>query len=419
MKILWVTNQIFPEISKELGMDSSKTGGWMFALAEGLKTHNNLELIICSVANIKAIVEKKIDGIQYFVLPSKLPTQYYDKKLSPIWAKFINQITPDIVHIHGTENAHGLVLVDTCPNLIYVTSIQGIISECAKFYHQGISSKEIFYNLTLRDIVRMDTIWQAKRKFVKRGINELRFLKKINNVIGRTDWDYSLTQKINPLRNYHFCNENLRSEFYNSKKWNFEYIEPHTIFMSQGYYPLKGLHEVVKSISLVKKKYPKVKLKIAGGDIISKKTLKERLKFSGYGKFLTKLIKQYQLEDNIQFIGSLDTKGMIENYLKCQLFISASSIENSSNSIGEAQILGTPTIASFVGGNFNMISHESTGFLYRFEAAHMSAHFICKIFEDNILSNQISINSIKIAQERHDSSVNINKLLDIYKSLLN
>ena len=137
----------------------------------------------------------------------------------------------------------------------------------------------------------------------------------------------------------------------------------------------------------------------------------------GYSKYLNHLIRKYKLENAIQFVGYLDEAEMIQEYLNCHVFICPSSIENSPNSLGEAQLLGTPSIASYVGGVPDMVSHGNTGLLYRFEEVEMLAQMIKSIFNSDELALHISINSIQVAQKRHNRETNVNRTLDIYNTI--
>ncbi|WP_298480617.1 glycosyltransferase family 4 protein [uncultured Maribacter sp.] len=419
MKILWVTNQILPDIAEYIGLEKSNSGGWMYGLASNLKQNKDIELHIASAHHIQNYLHKKINDVDYHLLPSKIDKVKYDNSLEKKWKKAISIIKPDIIHIHGTEYAHGLALINACPNLNFVVSVQGLISLCEKYYQGGISSWKLFKKITFRDIVRWDTVFLAKKKFYKRGIYEKQYLQKVSHVMGRTDWDRDNIMAINPNINYHFCNEILRDSFYNSDKWDIEKKEDYTIFLSQCYYPLKGLHQVLKALYLVKKKIPaKIKLQVAGDNIIKLDTIEAKLKLSGYGNYIVSLIKKYNLKDNIEFLGVLDEKQMISQYLKSHIFICPSSIENSSNSLGEAQILGVPSIASYVGGNPNMIEHGVNGFLYRFEETNMLSEKIIKLFSDNELSEKISKNSIITAEKRHHKKDNVEQNINIYKKII-
>ena len=106
-----------------------------------------------------------------------------------------------------------------------------------------------------------------------------------------------------------------------------------------------------------------------------------------------------------------------EQLLKCNIFICPSSIENSPNSLAEAQILGVPSIASFVGGIPDMIEDKKTGLLYRFEEIEMLGVFICDVFEKKSLK-ELSINEIITAQKRHDINKNTADLINIYYKIL-
>ena len=81
--------------------------------------------------------------------------------------------------------------------------------------------------------------------------------------------------------------------------------------------------------------------------------------------------------------------------------------------MGEAQILGTPCIASYVGGcpDF-MVGNEEN--LYRFDDVELLAERVCRIFSNS--DNQISMRSV--ASLRHDPKTNSEQLYYIYKSII-
>ena len=54
---------------------------------------------------------------------------------------------------------------------------------------------------------------------------------------------------------------------------------------------------------------------------------------------------------------------MLEEYLKAHVYILPSTIENSSNSLSEAMLLGVPSVASYVGGTPDLL-RTSTGGLF-------------------------------------------------------
>ena len=85
--------------------------------------------------------------------------------------------------------------------------------------------------------------------------------------------------------------------------------------------------------------------------------------------------------------------------------------------MGEAQLLGTPCIASYVGGIMDMVHDNETGLLYRFEEIPLLANHVCRIFSDNILAQKLSVNERKVAALRHNKETNTSRILEIYKEV--
>ena len=418
IKVLWISNTIFPDLAEELGEANPVIGGWMYGMAKDLAKYG-VELTVATTSTSHDATRKKVGDINYYLLKGTRHSYYYDRGLEKQWIDIINTVQPDIVHIHGTEAAPGLALMNACPELDYVVSIQGMISVIERYYFAGIPPKEISRNITFRDIVRNDSIFKARKKFKKRGANtEIKYIEKTSHIIGRTLWDKAHTLAINPEVRYHFCNESLRDEFYDSRKWNNKNKIDHTIMLSAGNYPIKGLHMVLKALPIVKQSFPKVRVRVVGNDITASGTFSEKLRLSGYGSYIKKLIKVNGLTGNIEFLGRLDAVGMIQEYLKSHIFICPSSIENSPNSLGEAQLLGTPVIAAYAGGIPDMVRHEESGLLYRFEEVEMLARHIIRIFNDGDFALKISEGGTEAASVRHNRATNLNDLMSCYTTIL-
>ncbi|WP_321826997.1 glycosyltransferase family 4 protein [Maribacter dokdonensis] len=417
MKVLWITNTIFPELAQALGQKSPVVGGWMYSLAHDI-IRKGVDLSVVTVRPNTQEIHHKIDEIDFYLLEGQKPILQYDSSLENKWKKLISKIKPDVVHIHGTEYAHGLALVKTCPELKVVISIQGMTSIYARYYKGQLTFWQIFKNLTLKDVIRQNSILDAQRKFKKRGEKiEMGYLSQCQHFIGRTQWDFDHVRSINPTATYHFCNESLRNSFYSASKWNLENINRHTLFLSQALYPIKGLHKVLEALQIVRREYPTIQIRIAGMNITKYSSFMDKIRIDGYGNYIRKIIKQNDLQNLVHFTGPLDEKEMVREYLSCHAFICPSSIENSPNSLGEAQLLGVPCIASYVGGIPDMVSHGETGLLYRFEEVEMLAQHIIRLFKDNTLAQSISKAAIKLASLRHNRENNSTKTIAIYNNI--
>ena len=159
-------------------------------------------------------------------------------------------------------------------------------------YFGGIDRMTLIKHITFRDILRADSIFAAQKKMYYRGLTEIKLIKNIKHVIGRTNWDKCHTWAINPNVHYYFCNETLRSNFYNFT-WDIKNCEPYTIFLSQAYYPLKGFHQLLKALPIILSYYPKTKVYIAGNDFFTI----NKWRLNGYGKLINSIIQKYHLDN--------------------------------------------------------------------------------------------------------------------------
>ena len=418
MKILWITNILFPEAQALLlGKGALKaSGGWMLGAAEAFIKLGKGNLIIATVSPlVNELTKLNGKDMDYYILPFGVGNLRQNDEYRKYWRTIKEDLNPDIVHIFGTEYSHGLAYVDECGSDGVVVSIQGLTSVYSRYYHQGISAYELLTNITFRDVVKGSGSLIEKRSFRKRGNYEVDLLRKVNHIIGRTSWDKSHVWAINPEAKYHFCNETLRDEFYEDA-WEYNKCKKHSLFVSQAHYPIKGLHMLLKALPLVLRNYPDTMVRVAGQDITYSSSWRERLKMTDYGKYIKKQIEKFNLSPHVSFTGALDAEQMKGEFLRANVFVCPSTIENSPNSVGEAQLLGVPCISSYVGGTMDMIKNSSCGELYRFEEFEMLAYKICEVFKNS--ANFDNREMIAEAQARHNRKGNANRLLEIYSDIL-
>lgn len=422
MKVLWLCNIMLPKISKHLNKSVINQGGWLVGLSDGLLEKRDIELIVCfPIFDETQLIKGKVENMYYYGIPVvREKFTEYDEKNIKVFRNIIKEENPDIINIFGTEYPHTLEMVKACESLNIikkvVISIQGLCSVYAKHYTANLPYK-VCKGKKFIEIIKKRSIYKERDEFIRRGTYEIEAIKKVNNVIGRTSWDKACTTQINPNINYYFCNEILRDEFY-KYEWNIENCEKYSIFVSQGSYPIKGLHNIFEALSIVKEKYPNFRLYVAGDIILREDSFKERLKESSYPSYLKELIKKYSLQNNIVFTSNLDEKSMCKRFLNSHVFVSASSIENSPNSLGEAMLLGVPSITSYVGGVGDMIEHKKEGFVYQSDAPYMLAYYICEIFENNEKATIFSKNAKERARITHNRKNNVNQMTRIYNDIL-
>ena len=164
------------------------------------------------------------------------------------------------------------------------------------------------------------------------------------------------------------------------------------------------------ALAILKKVYPDVKLYVGGLDMVNR-----GWKISSYGKYIKELTDKYDLSDNIQFTGMLNEEKMCEQYLRANVFVSASSVENSCNSLCEAMILGVPSVSSDVGGVKSLYKHEEDGYIYPYDEPYMLAYYIKQIFENK--STEMTERARKKACQTHNQDNNLKVLTDIYEKM--
>ena len=149
---------MLPPICEAMNYPAIATGGWLFSSLERIQEINDIDFAVATVYNERELLSKEIDNVKYYLLPlNGQNNTKYQQSLEKFWVKVRDDFRPDIVHIHGTEFAHGLAYLKACGCDNAIVSIQGLVSVIARYYCAGISKKEILQNITFRDILRRDS----------------------------------------------------------------------------------------------------------------------------------------------------------------------------------------------------------------------------------------------------------------------
>ena len=422
MNILWITNSKV-KINEEL----KGSGGW---LPNTLKLLRDGDLQH-SIFNLFPSKENKVyveNDIKYISMKCKNVASYRKKIVHEMY-NIISKGIPNVIHIWGTETAFTLMSLDAierCGLLENtVISIQGIITY---IYETEKDIKiPLYYKLGWRpnDIYSRCGILARNNRDRRQSIYEIKAIKKAKNIIGRTDLDKKFVERISPECQYYYCGETLREPFYYTEKWKIENCRRHSIFVSEAHYPLKGLHQVFYAVKLLKLQYPDIELNIAGEDMFVKSKLGKIpwdlvppfIKRTGYQAYLWKLARKYDIIDNINFTGRLNAEEMIQRYLSSNVFVNASIMENSSNSVAEARILVVPCVTTFAGGMTSQIG-LSDGMFCPWNEPWQLASVIARVFDDDELAKRVSNMGTACAKKSCSVKENYYRLVDIYNKII-
>ena len=418
MKLLWVSLVEFPPLCEKLGKPNPSHCGWLYSSAKVLlKNIPDLQLGVIVYSYGSKFEEHNVEGITYYLVPSKNMSKT-DKRQVVSCKEALNRFHPDLIHIHGTE--HSLAQAVCMANegkVKIVANIQGLAGPYTRYADGDLSSWDKLTNITPLDFYRNTFLLNAKRSFKQRTACENYVITHIADIIGRTQWDHDHVMTVNPSLNYHFMNETLRDSFYEEPIWSLDRCKKHAIFVSNSGAPLKGAHQVLKALAIIIKTYPDTVVKFCGSNVMDS-DFKTMLRFQGYHLYLRRLVKKLGLKKHICFLGNLTETQMKQAFLDSNVYVMPSAIENSPNSLCEAQILGLPVVASYCGGTPSLVEDGKTGYMYRFEEIEILAQTIMRLFEQKNLS-QLSSDGRQTALARHNREINANRLFEIYTQIVN
>lgn len=422
MKLLWMCNVPTKRIELMQNMQQGTcVGGWLEGLSESLLADKDIELCYCYPEyKSQKLGHGKKDNFKYYAIP----ISYYQATVAmqeqcecgKIYRKILTDEKPDVIHFFGTEFLYTSYFIKIASEEGYkdriVTSIQGLVSVYYDHYSAGLPDY-IMRRKTLSEIKGKCSLIGNKKNYLHRGKYEQEALVGSSNIIGRTTWDKACAHFIAPESRYYFCNENLRSVFYDGSQWEYEKCNKYQIAISQAGYPIKGLHKVIEAVALLCNEFPDIKVKVGGANIFGGNWIKG----NSYGIYIRQLLKKYNLQDQFEFEGFLSAEKMKRLLLESNVFVCPSSIENSPNSLGEAMLLGVPCVASDVGGIADMLTHNDEGFLYPFDDSYKMAFYIRKTFLEIEDTKRRAECGRKHAAITHDRKKNAETLIEIYHKI--
>jgi len=416
MRILWFTNTP-SKAGIEFGYNTYG-GGWISSLESlivGEKTH---ELGICffySGAKYKKLIK---DGVSYYGIPLeqqsglKRIVSRHKGKLNDTHSAYIdfviNDFSPNLVHVFGTEMGYGELLIGKFDKVLF--HLQGLVMPYTHVYFpNGFSKKEVIKNSGLMDILRGLTFYHNYITFKNKADREIRIMKKWKYFSGRTDWDRNYTALINPASTYFHCEELLRNSFFLSQ-WTAP-SQPGsnvTIVIGTTINPniYKGLDLIYKILPLLEN-YT-ICWKIFG--LTANNSL---------NKMVKKILPITDEKKSINFYGHIDAENLIEELKTCHFFVHPSYIDNSPNSVCESMLLGMPVLSSSVGGVKSLIQNKENGFLFNPYDKYDLAGLLVFLIKNYDLAILAASKARLTAMQRHSPNEIIKTLNNIYTSIYN
>ncbi len=407
MRVLWIAGSE--------GLFSATSGcsyngvGWVAGLQAAINMYaENIDLGIAFLTKKSLSFRILKDGCTYYPICSKNSViekvisrfKWNDKNVHCLeFGKVIDDFKPDIIHIFGVEMPYSYLV--GCTKIPTVVHLQGFLNPYLNAYFpSGMSADSFFKYYKLKEFLGLGFNYNYKA-FIRSAKKEVSVLSQCKNVMGRTLWDKQITDLMTDNARYFHVDEVLRPAFYEAPKWKYQYGGGINIVTTISQLMYKGFDLVLKTSSLLSKLGIKYQWHVIG---VSQESV-----------FVNLFERQFGIhKENVNIIlrGRMEANEIIELLLHSDLYVHTSYIDNSPNSVCEAQLLGVPIIACDVGGLSSLIENNKTGFLIPANAPFELAYMIKHYAELPMLN--VSFNEINVAEKRHNRKEITNRLISCY-----
>lgn len=418
MRVLWVS----PNGGNFEANDVKGTGGWIGALqTELMRGFPDLELGIAFSGTSQKVVKE--GNVTYFSVTTTkggklnkainylfLTKEQRIAKIAHNIKEVIDLFSPDVVHFWGIEGklSNAIPLID-CP---FVVHIQGLLSFCQyAYFPSGFSVHDLkrfdpwWSPITWKKALFGDTQYQCYKAFIRNANTEKDLAKYVKNWIGRTKWDQIASRMLSPSSNYYHCDEILRGDFSESK-WSYHYSGKTLIIHSSIGTPwYKGIDVILNTAKILHEQNVCIEWNVYGlspDDAIV--------------RYFIKRLNIIPSENGVYFKGRVNGRQICEGLLSCDVFVHPSYIENSSNAIAEAMMLGVPTIAQYVGGNSTMLI-DGSGILVPSGAPYDLANAIMEIRNKEV-AESYSKKALEVSSQRQNKEQVVSDLINVYRNVI-
>lgn len=425
MKVLWLSsaNTLFDEKG-----DRSYNGkGWIASLQDAVRQyapHIRLAVAFLSAEDSGATVQ---DGVTYYKIRRRTPSglrkllrnwggggqENYDDRIREVADDF----RPDLIQVFGCETklASAILSIKDIPVIVH---IQGILNECLPcFFPPGFRPGDMVIPSTFTNekILRNGYI-HLYEDYRLRAAREKEYLSVMHYAAGRTSWDKEAVRKYSSATYFHI-DEVLRPAFYrhagegctragNRPMPGKRTADETRISSTISPVPYKGLDLILRTAARLKRDGRKIIWDVAGitpdSDIV---------------RIFEKKTGIRAAENGIRFRGILDEDQLAEMLLASCIYVHPSYMDNSPNSVCEAQMLGIPVAATDAGGTTSLVQDGITGKIVGTGDSAAMAEAIAYYMDHPQEAAATAKAAASAAASRHDRSKIVSGLLSAYCSI--
>ncbi|MGB4770432.1 MAG: glycosyltransferase family 4 protein [Chitinophagaceae bacterium] len=414
MRVLWFANT--PCNAVEHMKESTIGGGWLQTL--DLHMQEKVELHIAFYANWpeETFTCRKAT---YHVIPSSSIRVSNVKNIffphvihqedTLRYLDIVNRVKPDLIHLHGTENAYGTMLSKV--NVPVVVSIQGIMTPYA-YRFGGDAAEDIQTYVGPANSSLKGMLFEKGQKHTYdllklTAARETKYIRDVKYFIGRTIWDRRVSSVMSPGSHYFIGDEIMRDVFY-TKQWNQGRVDGKWIIHTTASdHPMKGFRTIVDTVNLLISAGIQLEWRVAG---LSAQSTVVRVAKKQLGK-------AYPL-DHIKLLGRIGADALADMMAEANMFVLPSFMENSPNSLCEAMMMGMPCVATNGGGTPSMLEDKVEGLLVQPRDPWAMAGAILELISDQESAIAFGQAARRTALKRHEPTRIVNQVFDAYQQIL-
>lgn len=394
-------------------------GGWISSLQNLMVNDERCQLALAFLTDTR-IAPREEDCVKYYPVYAPMKSRvgklayYYWRYKKYDDNAYVNQLKeiiddfhPDLIHLFGMENPLSSILGKT--EVPIIVHLQGLLAPYDNAYFPIAMNKFSFFRpFTMTELVLRNGYIFNKNYIHLRGEKEKLLFKRVKNVMGRTKWDRQVSELLSPNVNYYHVDEVLRDIFYEKAgSWSSHEGKLKIIStISETLY--KGLDLILKTAYLLKTET----------DVDFEWRVAGICKDSKMQYFIERNVRIKSADVNVSYLGVCDESFLCDELLSSDMYVHPSYIDNSPNSLCEAQILGIPVISTNVGGTSSLVEDGVSGLLVPANAPYELADDIKTLYDDKSLQRLLSENGSSRAIKRHNKDKIIADLFFAYKSIL-
>jgi glycosyltransferase involved in cell wall biosynthesis len=411
--VLWFINKVPQAAGRPEGTHGVR-GGWLDSYVEIIGAESGIELTVAFPDQTGSTTPVEIDGVTYAGLPTwERPSRLgrvasrwsHDVAPARVLAaadRLIHDVAPDLIHLHGAECCYGLAARGS--GVPTTLSIQGSPTVIRRLYMRGVD-RYFLRSLSLWSFLKGRGPIHDHLRMKAQAANEAAIMASVGHVAGRTEWDRRLASAMSPQAAYHHCDEPMRGPFHQAS-WRQDAAQPGRIVCTSGDYALKGVGTLLRAVDIVRRTAPGVSLTLVG-------VLDEE-----HRRATVRHVRALGIQDRVTLTGEADARTLADMLAGANVFVNPSHIENGSNALSEAQLVGVPCVASCAGGMVTTADRGSAALLFQDGDAEALAGALLSLMDDPDEAARLGARGRTLASARHDRDAIRSQMLSMYDEML-